>query len=147
MKVGGLMAYIDSTYYKDEFHGTLIPDDQFERLASIASDLIDCLVSIPIVSSELSAEAQALLKRACAYQTEHLFNTGGIDAINGMSELGIGSESLGSYSVSNGSGSSAGAEASLAYHGIPISALAVSMLKRAGLMSRWVYKGTRLDNG
>lgn len=140
------MAYIDAAYYESEFQGTPIPDSQFKRLESIASDLIDSVVSAPIIVEALSTEAQELLKKACAYQTEHLFNLGGIDAINGMSELDVGSEHLGSYSVSNAHGSSSRESEMLTVHGIPFSAMTKSLLKHAGLMSRWVYKGTRIDN-
>lgn len=141
------MAYIDMDYYKTEFQGTPIPDSQFSRLESIASDLIDSVVATPIIVADFSAEAQALLKKACAYQVEHLFNLGGVNAINGMSELDIGSEHLGSYSVSNIRSSSSNANKHLAVDGIPFSAMTRALLKRAGLMSRWVYKGTRIDNG
>ena len=137
------MAYIDTAYYKTEFQGTPIPDSQFSRLESIASDVIDSVVSTPIIVENLGAEAHALLQKACAYQVEHLFNLGGVNAINGMSELDMGSEHLGSYSVSNANGSSF----SLSVNGIPFSAMTKALLGRAGLMSRWVYKGTRIDNG
>lgn len=141
------MAYIDTAYYKSEFQGTPIPDSQFSRLESIASDLIDSVVSAPIIVADLGADSLALLKKACAYQVEHLFNLGGIDAISGMSELDMGSEHLGSYSVSNAHGSSSSTSEHLTVDGIPFSAMTKALLKRAGLMSRWVYKGTRLDNG
>lgn len=137
------MAYIDLAYYKDEFNGTMLPETLFPRLESIASDMIDSVVPTKIVVADLGAEAQSLLKKACAYQVEHLFNLGGVDAINGMSGLEMDSERLGSYSVSNAKGSSAG----LSVNGIPFSSMAKSMLSRAGLLSRWVYKGTRIDNG
>lgn len=137
------MAYIDTAYYKTEFQGTPIPESQFSRLESIASDVIDSVVSTPIIVADLGAEAHALLKKACAYQVEHLFNLGGVNAINGMSELDMGSEHLGSYSVSNASGSSS----SLSVNGIPFSAMTKALLSRSGLMSRWAYKGTRIDNG
>lgn len=137
------MAYIDAAYYESVFGGTKIPDPQFKRLESIASDVIDSVVSTPIIVENLGAEAHALLQKACAYQVEHLFNLGGVDAINGMSDLDFESEHLGSYSVSNANGSSS----SLSVNGIPFSTMTKSLLSRAGLMSRWVYKGTRIDNG
>lgn len=143
------MAYIDSVYYKDSFDGSPVPEDQFPRLASIASDLIDMVVSAPIVVSDLGTEVQELLKKATAYQVECLYSQGGIDAINGLSESSISSESLGSYSITKQTRYAEGQKTnqSMSVGGIPFSALAYSLLKRAGLINKWVYKGTRLDNG
>lgn len=143
------MAYIDYQYYTDTFHGTSIPESQFARLADIASDLVDSIVTTRIAETEMSEEALAKLKKAVAYQVEHLYVQGGVDAANGMALSDIGSESLGDYSVSSGSRQSTTSResTSLTMNGIPVSALAYSLLKGAGLISRWVYAGTVIDNG
>lgn len=143
------MAYIDYQYYSNTFHGTSIPQSQFDRIAEIASDTIDAIVTSRIVVSDLSEEALAILKKAAAYQIEHLYLQGGIDAANGMALSDIGSESLGDYSVSSGSRqSTTGREStSLTMNGVPFSALAYSLLKRAGFISRWAYAGTVIDDG
>lgn len=120
------MSYIDHAYYKDTFKGNDIPDGEFDRLADIASDLIDSIVQMPI-PDPVSAE----VKKATAYETEMLYENGGIDAVAGNFEVG-GSISVGGYSVSSPSVSKI-----LSKNGIPVSSLAISQLKKAGLMCRW----------
>lgn len=129
------MAYIEKVYYETEFKGSVIPETVFNRLADIASDMIDSLCTTPIDKSDIPDE----IKRATAYQTEMLFLQGGIEAIAGMADgLTIGSESLGGYSVSNSSvnGSQPVVRTK---DGIPVSSLAISLLKKSGYMSRWAY--------
>ena len=55
--------------------------------------------------------------------------------------------SLGDYSESRNYASEA-SEAGVVWFGdIRLPSLAVSLLRRAGLMSRWVYAGTVIDDG
>lgn len=140
------MAYIDATYYKDSFHCTTMPE-QFDRLADIASDIIDGIVSKPVQSLDKTSDAYQLVQKACAYIVETLDANGGVDATTGLSDAGISSVSLGDYSESRNYASEA-SEAGVVWFGdIRLPSLAVSLLRRAGLMSRWVYAGTVIDDG
>lgn len=127
------MAYIDKEYYK-QFGGSNIPDN-FERIAEIASDIIDTISVRPIDSN--NTEQYALVQKATAYQVEMLNEQGGIDSIVGFaSSTSVSSESLGTYSVTNNSNTQTSIKT---INGIPVSTMALSLLKKAGLMSRWAY--------
>ena len=134
------MAYIDYSYYSETFHGSRIRPSDFERLAEVASDIIDTVCTRAITEST----DMELVKKAVAYQVEHLHGQGGMDAITGSATVSqITSESLDDYSISTGQNESAKSEM-YSLNGIPVSALAIAMLKRAGLIgSRWVYAGRR----
>lgn len=128
------MAFIDAAYYKDEFKGTSIPESKFERLAELASDVIDGLITVEMTMEEKQASAN--VKKATAYQLEFMNEHGGIDTILGYSDVDITSESLGDYSVSTGGGSSSIVKTS---DGIPVSPMALMYLRKDGLMCRWMY--------
>lgn len=129
------MAYIDKTFYDTVMMGTEIPASEFDRLAEIASDVI---YDVCILKPEAEDLIDETFKKAVAYQVEMLYLQGGIDAIVGASEAAqaSGSESLGDYSASGGT---ARQTAVLASNGVPVSSMAVALLRRLGLMSRWVY--------
>lgn len=129
------MAYIDRAYYTDTFHGTEIPEGDFDRLADIASDLIYDICRIKPRETDLIDEH---FKKAVAYQVELLHEQGGTEAIMGRSEAAVAglSESLGDYSVSASNGAH---QVITTKDGIPVSSLAVMMLRRLGLMSRWAF--------
>lgn len=133
------MVYIDQEFYRAEFHGTDIPDDEFARIASAASELVYDICRIKPTPSIVQSTD---FKAAVAYQVETLYANGGFDALSGLSASALagGSESLGDYSVSAGS-----AERGVAtlYRGIPVAPLTLSILRRLGLMSRWVYAGRK----
>lgn len=131
------MIYIDAQFYNGTFKGREIPTEDFARLAEAASETIFAVCRIKpddCISRRLD------FKKAVCYETELLYEHGGIDAITGVSlaSVNAGSESLGDYSVS--AGSSQKGVATLE-GGIPVSPLAMQILKRLGLMSRWVYSG------
>ncbi|MBQ4447422.1 MAG: hypothetical protein II897_03925 [Clostridia bacterium] len=135
------MAYIDKTYYDDTFHGTPIPNEEFSRLADIASDVIFGICVIKPTAANLSDEHfMELFQKAVGYQVELLYLQGGIDAIVGLSEAACAgeSESLGDYSVSSGSQRH---EAVRTFNGIPVSSMAYMLLSELGLMCRWAYAG------
>lgn len=137
------MAYIDRSYYTDVFVGKPIPEADFPRLAQAASDIVDAIVYIPI------SDVTDRVKRATAYQLEMLYEQGGLDAVTGFAEGSAGYEMLGDYSVTaeGKSGGSSGSGASaLSLNGIPVSRLAVSLLRAEGLMRRWAYAGTELES-
>lgn len=134
-----MAAYIDTEYYSNIFNGSAIPPEEFERLAQMASDFIDSVVYLPI------KDVTDNVKRATAYQMEMLYSQGGVDAVTGNASASAGTERLGDYSISGGtsSGNPQNGSTTLMVNGIPISALAVSLLRREGLMRRWAYAGWR----
>lgn len=129
------MAFIDATYYENEFKGSPIPASKFDRLAELASDVIDGLITVEMPLEDKQASAN--VKKATAYQLEFMFEHGGIDTVLGVSDLDVTSESLGAYSVSSGGSSSA--KIARTAGGVPVSPMAVQFLRKDGLMSRWVY--------
>lgn len=138
------MSYINEGYYKGTFKGTEIPEREFPRLAEIASDVIDSIVTIKI--DEDTAQTD-IVKKATAYEVEMLYQQGGVDAVIGFANgLAIGSESLGGYSVSV-AGNNGSQVIMRTKDGIPVSALAISLLKKAGLMCRWAYAGVYKNRG
>lgn len=130
------MAYIDQDYYEQTFGGKPIVNPfEFKRLADIASEVVYDICRVKPNETDLVKDE---FKRAVAYEVEFLCEQGGVDAILGFSNASMagGNESLGDYSVSGGSS----AEAVItAPGGIPISPMALMMLRRIGLMSRWAY--------
>ena len=132
------MAFIDIAYYSAEFRGSPIPEKQFDRLAEIASDVIDGLITIEMSYEEKAASSN--VKKATAYQLEYMNEHGGLDTVLGLSDVNIASESLGDYSVSAGSGKSSSVQTS---GGIPVSPLAIQYLRKDGLMCRWMYANAK----
>lgn len=137
------MAFIDAAYYKDEFKGNAIPESKFDRLAELASDVIDGLITVDMTDEEKKASVN--VKKATAYQLEFMFEHGGIDTILGYSDTDITSESLGDYSVTTGS--SGTASIAKTRDGIPVSPLALQYLRKDGLMCKWLYATRRPPNG
>ena len=133
------MATLDINYYNSVFNGNPIDQNAFVRLKMIAEDLVYDVCNKKPTEEQMLEEAY--LKAIC-YEIEMLNEQGGVDAILGFSENanGIASESLGGYSVSNGNVSGGSI---LVKDGIPVSSLAISQLRRLGLISRWMYSGVR----
>ena len=131
------MNYIDSAFYAGTFKGREIPDSDFDRLAEAASEAIYAACRIKPDDAMIVNEE---FKRAVCYEAELLYEQGGLDAIMGLSVSAAagGSEHLGDYSVS--AGSSQKGVATLV-GGVPVSPVALQILKRLGLMSRWAYSG------
>ena len=129
------MAYIDYTYYTETFSGTPIPESDFSRLADIASDVIYALCNVKPEGEILSNED---FLKAVAYEVEFIYQQGGTEAIFGRSDatMSWGSESLGNYSIAAGEGSK---KAVQTFNGIPISPMAIMLLEKLGLLSRWLY--------
>lgn len=142
------MAYIDEAYYTGKFKGTALADpSSFDRLAEIASDLIDGMVNIPVNTLDPDSDSYAKVQRACAFLVETIDANGGIDAITGVSaSVGAGgSETLGDYSISAGAGESSRTGAATWFG--DARNIVLLLLRAAGLMSRWAYAGTVIDNG
>lgn len=135
------MAYIDYEFYTGTFGGSDVPQEDFTRLAQMASDIVDAIVYRPISC------VTERVKRAVCYEMDMLFAHGGVNAAMGQSDGEISYEMLGDYSVTAQTASQKSASTALSLNGIPISKLAESLLRAEGLMSRWAYAGTRIDRG
>lgn len=140
------MAYIDKAFYDETFKGREIPEEEFDRLADIASDVVYETSIIKPLPDDLMNET---FKKAVCYQVEMLYEQGGVDAVLGFSEAVIasGSESLGDYSVS---GNQVYGSMIRTVNGIPVSPMTIMLLKRLGMMLRWAfteYYSQRGNNG
>jgi hypothetical protein len=135
------MTYIDRKFYTEIFQGQEIPAPEFDRIAEAASEVIYAACRVKPTDTDIEKDD---FKQAVAYQAEMLYVQGGIDALCGISTASgaIGSESLGDYSVS--AGSSKKGVATLDGN-IPVSSMALAVLRRLGLMSRWAYSGCFKD--
>lgn len=129
------MAYITYDYYSKKFGGNKINENEFNRIAEIASDVINSIIFRPV--DENNEEQYSLVQKATAYQVEMLYEQGGIDSIVGFaSSTGTNSESLGGYSVSNNATEKSAIKT---INDIPVSTMAISLLQKATLMTRWAY--------
>lgn len=128
------MGYIDKEYYDDIFCGTPVDDSEFNRLADIASDVIYGVCNVKPVQADTESDD---FKKAVAYEVEMLYKQGGIDAVAGFAEASSnGSESLGDYSCS---GVTVVQGSVKTFEGIPVSSMAIMLLRKIGLMCRWAY--------
>ena len=131
------MRYIDRDYYINDFGGDDITEKEFNRLCDIASEVIYDLCN-PKPTDEDTAKED--FQKAICYEMELIIEQGGVDVILGQSTLAQSwdSESLGNYSITAGSGS--GSKQALATaNGIPVSSMAIMILRRLGLYSRWAF--------
>lgn len=133
------MAYLTYAEFVAKFDGTAMDERLFESLAMVSSDIIDAIVTCPI-TPDVNADEVA---KATAYQILYLQAQGGLDAINGFasSQTAV-TEKLDDYSITEAQTEQA-ASNQLSLNGIPVSPLAVTILRKLGLMSRWVYSGRR----
>ena len=126
-------SYINYEYYVSGFGGSLIPESEFDALASAATDIIDILVSQPI-----SAVTDSI-RRAAAYEAETLFSQGGSDALSGLAAVTSGiDEKLGDYSI--GTPYVSNEKRCYSIGGIPVSGMTLAILRKCGYMSRCVYR-------
>ncbi|MBO5568819.1 MAG: hypothetical protein J6A79_07825 [Clostridia bacterium] len=133
------MAYLTYAAYT-EMGKSLVPQEEFDLLADMASDVIDAIVRIPIDSEKHDMEKVA---KATAYEVETLYSWGGVSAVYGTGDKQkTVTERLDDYTVTEQSGSTS----LLTANGIPIASLAVDILRKLGLMCRWLYAG-RYRNG
>lgn len=138
-----MAAYVNIDYYINTFKGESIDATLFERLAIIASDVINSIVMRPI---DATVDTDMLAK-AAAYQVEYLAAQGGISAVTGHAESQLAvSETLEEYSISE-TQTDAAKQNQASIGGIPISPMTLSTLRRLGLMSRWLYAGRRCPHG
>lgn len=88
------MIYADYSYYKDQFHGSLIPEAEFEYRSARASEYLDWATFGRISEELMESDTAAALKiRSCCCavaEADHSY-----EKIAGKT-----SEKIGSYSVS-----------------------------------------------
>lgn len=92
--------YADYDYYINEYKGLEIPEDEYNTLESRACDIIDILTSQRISQNDFNKYCEFIqkqVKKACAAQTEYLYQNGGIEFIADCGD--IASISLGSFSI------------------------------------------------
>ena len=96
------MEYIDYKYYKKDYMGEEVSEDDFPRLVKRASEAVDQMTNyqIPKIGLDNFADhVQELIKKATAAQVEY-FETNGLETnVNGSSEGS--SFSVGKFSVKN----------------------------------------------
>ncbi len=126
------MKYISYDYYVSAFGGSMIPDEEFDYIASAASTVVDMLVSSPV--SVITDK----IRLAVAYEAETLYAQGGVDAVSGLAAVTSGiDEKLGDYSI--GTPYVSNQKRCFSIGGVPVSGMTVAILKKEGLMSRCVY--------
>lgn len=78
------MLYADMSYYKEEYGGTILPDEEMEKILKKASSHIDTLTYNRIVGkgiSNLSEYQQQIIKECCCemaefeYENEDMINS------------------------------------------------------------------------
>ncbi len=114
------MVYADATYYKTVFYGTIIPDENLERLLARASEKIDEATFNRSRTLTLSEYEKEMLQKATCAEAEALQEYGECDA--DLASYSIGDVSLSFNSSNNGSGL--------------VSTKAFKYLSRTRLMSR-----------
>lgn len=127
------MAYIDYSYYKNEYHGTDIMPDDFDKIAEISSMIVDSIVYCRIDTTKHYMKS---VKKAVAYEADTVLAYGGADVAFGLSDTGVSSESLGDYSYSLKENSEQSVNPVPLYYGIPVSPVTLSILSNAGLRNR-----------
>lgn len=130
------MAYATYEYYADTFGGVDIPQDAFDVQIRAASDILDAICTIPI---DETVNDMDQIAKACCYQAETLYAQGGTKALNGKADGGAAvTERLDDYSITQQQTAEANAK-SITLNGIPVSPLALAILRKQGLTARWLY--------
>lgn len=141
------MGYATYQFYTDVFHGSPMPQDKFERLIEDASEMLDGIVQHPISATDA---ATTKLQRAACYQAEMLALAGGMDGLNDAVVNGaVTSETLDDYTVSRSKvqgANSLSTQNQYTSGGMPISSMAVAILRQMGYLNRWVYAGRSCPN-
>ncbi len=120
------MIYADYSYYKEQFHSNLIPEDEFEYNAARASEYIDWQTLDRITDEYMEKETAAALKiKSCCCalaESEYSYNHRG----------DISSEKNGSYSVTYSAKNSSD-------HNAEKSRIIAIYLGNTGLLYKGVY--------
>lgn len=138
------MGYATYAFYTDVFHGSAIPEASASRMLDDASEILDSIVQHPITATDAVSKK---IQRATCYQAEMLAVSGGMDGLNDISVNGaITSETLDDHTVSRTKvqgASSLSTQNQPTIGGLPVSAMAVAILRQMGYMSRWAYAAER----
>ena len=120
---------MDYGYYRDIFGGKIVAEAEFDALWQAARDLLET-----VCGRELDLK-DPRLARAVAYQTEMLACQGGRDALGGRGVSSGITETIGDYSVGYRVGNGEMNRVQT-LGGVPISGMALAILRRIGLMYR-----------
>ena len=85
------MIYADYSYYKDKFHGKLVPEESFERNALQASQYID-----NVTFGRIGSDVTDAVKNACCALAEIYYS----GTVSPRAASGVTSEKVGDHSVS-----------------------------------------------
>ncbi|SES02715.1 hypothetical protein [Salipaludibacillus aurantiacus] len=97
-------AYIDYTYYTDDFHGAEVDEQEFKRMTRRASDVIDQVTGYKIVHIGLDNLSEFIVeqvKKATAAQVEHYVIAGGVEFVGSS---GVTSAQAGNFQYQTGGG-------------------------------------------
>ncbi len=108
-------------------------EEEYAGLVLAARDVLSCL------SAQALVEGDEEIDRAVAYQVEMLVCQGGRDALGGRGVSSGITETLGDYSVGYRVGNGEMNRVKTV-GGVPISGLALAILRRRGLLSRAVIR-------
>lgn len=125
------------TFYRDVIGGKPVSEEEYPGLLSAAVDLLASLCSAPL------PEEDEEINRAIAYQIEMYACQGGRDALGGRGVSSGITETLGDYSVGYRVGNGEMNRVKTV-GGVPVSGLALAILRRRGLTCRAV--GERRGN-
>lgn len=124
------MVYADSTYYKNSFKGSIIPDDQLDQLLSASSDDVNSMTFNRIGGDSgllsLTPFQQEKVKRATCLQADFRYEYA--DMLN---------NSLSSYGI-NGVSMSFDSNKIICYSGIYTTSGVYALLRQTGLTYRGV---------
>ncbi len=94
-----------STWYKGEYRGTYVPDDDLTELLPRAYDIVNNAICMSgIIAEDAPMYVRESVKNAICAETEYLYGHGGMDGLAGGETAG--SMSLGSFSYSDSKGAS-----------------------------------------
>lgn len=85
------MSYADYSYYRENFHGSLVPEDSFERNALQATRYIDS-----VTFGRIGSDVTEAVKNACCALTEIYYS----GTVSPRAASGVTSEKVGNCSVS-----------------------------------------------
>lgn len=136
------LGYATYEFYTDVFHGSAIPEASFPRLMDDASEILDGIVQRPISATDAVA---VKIQRAACYQADLLAVAGGMDGLNDIAVNGaITSETLDDHTVSRSKvqgANSLSTQNQPTIGGMPVSTMAVAILRQMGYLGRWAYAG------
>ena len=125
---------MDFAYYRDIFGGKAVQEEEFDSLFGAAVDLLEA-----VCGKRLDLNDPCLM-RAAAYQTEMLACQGGRDALGGRGVSSGITETIGDYSVGYRVGNGEMNRVK-SVGGVPVSGMALAILRRMGLMYRGLERG------